>query len=89
VDGGADPLDFRLAGANPFLHRAGAGHAVADHGGGQAPLGVADGIERAVKRQPVEIIRDHDVAHRAGHAVELEEGLGGEIGRGHLVDRLG
>ena len=75
-------------GRDPGLHRLGAGAPVADHRGGEPALGIADRIERAIEREPVEIVRDHDIAHGAGDAVEPEEGFGREIGRGHLGDRL-
>ena len=64
------------------------GRAVAGHGGGEPPLGIADRIERAVEREPVEIIRDHDAAGGAGDLIEPEERLGREIGRRDLGDIL-
>ena len=60
------------------------GRAVADHRGGEAPLGLADRIERAVEREPVEIVGDLDAARRARDAVELEERAGREVGRGDI-----
>ena len=39
--------------------------AVRDHLGGEPPLRLGDRIERAVERQPVEIIGDRDVARGA------------------------
>src|SRR5262249_32725283 len=56
VDRRTDPLNFRLPWANPFLYGTGAGTAVADHGGSQPPLGVADRIERPVQRKTIEVV---------------------------------
>ena len=69
-------------------HRGLAGLAGLDHRRGEPPLGVADGIERAVERQPVEIIRHDDAARRRHHAVDAEIRLGGEVGRDDRGDRL-
>ena len=63
-------LDFVVARLHPGLNRGCAGRAVADHGCGKPPLGVADRIPRPVERQPVEIIRNRNTARGAGHAVE-------------------
>ena len=88
MDRRADALDFGLARTNPFLHRAGTGMAVADHGGGQPAFGVADRIEGAIERQSIEIVGHDDIRHRIGDAIELEECLGRKIGRGHFGHRL-
>src|SRR5262249_19259540 len=79
VHRGAAPVALVLAPLDPGLPRRSPGDAVAAHGGGEAALGVADRIERAVERQPVEIVRDVDGARGARDAVEAEEGFGREI----------
>ena len=42
VHGGADALDFAGARRHPGIDRLRAGRAIADHLGGEAPLGLAD-----------------------------------------------
>ena len=85
---GADAIDLGLALRDPAFHRHRASGAVARHGGRDPPLGVADRIERAVERQPVEIVGHLDVAGGARDAVEAEEGFGREIGGRNLGDLL-
>ena len=75
---------------------------VVDHRGGEPALGVADRIERAVERQPVEIIGDRDAARRASRcgragrtprprnrSRRLRDRLAGAVGDQHDVGRRG
>ena len=77
-----------LRGATQASTALGAGRAVARHRGGQPPLRIADRIERAVERQPVEIVGDDDAARGIGDVIEPEERLGGKIGGRDLGDVL-
>src|SRR5215213_8815616 len=79
MHGGADALDFGGARRNPGVDRLRARDPIADHFGGEAALGLADLVERAVERQAVEIVGDLDAARRIGDAVELKERAGGEV----------
>jgi hypothetical protein len=88
VDRHADALDLGLARHDLGFRGRSGGGAVGGHGGGEAALGIADRIERAVERQPVEIVRDHDGARRAHDVIEPEERLGREIGGGDRGDIL-
>ena len=54
--------------------------------GGESAFGLPDRIERAIERQPIEIVRDHNVARCADNLIELKVGADGEIGRGDLCD---
>src|ERR1700752_67939 len=51
VHGGADALDFARARRDPRLHGLRAGHAVADHFGGEAPVRLLDRVEGAGGRR--------------------------------------
>ena len=79
--GRADAFDLGLPRLDPVLPpRRRRPTAVADHGGGQSPLGVAIVIQRAVEREPIEVIRHRDAGGRVRHPVELEEVLRREVG---------
>ncbi len=51
-----------LRGFDPGLHRVVAGLPARQHRGSEPARGVADQVERAVERQPVEIIGHDDLA---------------------------
>src|SRR5215475_10265012 len=78
LDRGADALDLALPRRHPGVDRGRAGSAVDDHLGGQPALGRADGIERAIEREPVEVIGYVDAAGGVDDAIELEEVAGRE-----------
>src|SRR5436305_14303516 len=88
MDRGADAFDLALARRTPCFDGLWAGHAIADHLGSQAALGLTDRIERAIECKAVEVIGDLNAARRISDAVELEERARREIGRGDVRDLL-
>ncbi len=75
-------------GCDPCLDGVLPGHAIGEHFGGEPAFGFADRIQRAVEREPVEVVGDFDVLRGARDAVELEEGAGREVGRGDILHVL-
>ncbi len=88
MDRRSDAVDIGFPCRDPGLDRFCPRSAVASHRSRKPTFGVTDRIERAVERQPVEIVRHSDLPRRPRDAVELEERFRREIGGGDIRDLL-